>query len=85
MTKYFDKILIANRVRCAIRVMRLPVSDIDTVAIYSILTRTRSTSIRGRGVLCWRGTLESYLNKERICDIARKSAAEAIHPGYGFC
>ncbi|MCK9278288.1 MAG: ATP-grasp domain-containing protein, partial [Methanoculleus sp.] len=85
--KYFDKILIANRGEVAIRVMRACRElDIDTVAIYSEPDKNALHVKYADEAFCVGEAhpSKSYLNKERICDIARKSGAEAIHPGYGF-
>ena len=85
--KYFDKILIANRGEIAIRVMRACRElGIDTVAIYSEPDKN-ALHVKYADEAFYAGEAhpsKSYLNKERICDIARKSAADAIHPGYGF-
>lgn len=87
--KYFDKILIANRGEIAIRVMRACRElDIDTVAIYSEPDRNALHVKYADEAFCVGGEAhpsKSYLNKERICDVALKTGgAEAIHPGYGF-
>ena len=85
--KYFDKILIANRGEIAIRVMRACRElDIDTVAIYSDPDKNALHVKYADEAFCVGEAhpSKSYLNKERICDVAKKSAAEAIHPGYGF-
>ncbi len=85
--KYFDKILIANRGEVAIRVMRACRElDIDTVAIYSEPDKNALHVKYANEAFCVGEAhpSKSYLNKERICDIARKSGADAIHPGYGF-
>ncbi len=85
--KYFDKILIANRGEIAIRVMRACRElGIDTVAIYSEPDKN-ALHVKYADEAFYVGEAhpsKSYLNKERICDIAQKSGAEAIHPGYGF-
>jgi len=85
--KFFDKILIANRGEIAIRVMRACRElDIETVAIYSSAD-TNSLHVKYADEAFQVGEAhpsKSYLNMERIIDIARKSGAEAVHPGYGF-
>jgi pyruvate carboxylase subunit A len=85
--KYFDKILIANRGEIAIRVMRACRElGIETVAIYSDPDKNALHVKYADEAFCVGEAhpSKSYLNRERICDIARKSGAEAIHPGYGF-
>jgi pyruvate carboxylase subunit A len=85
--RYFDKVLIANRGEIAIRVMRACKElDIETVAIYSTPDKN-ALHVKYADEAFYVGEAhpsKSYLNMERIVDIARKSGAEAIHPGYGF-
>ncbi|WP_332449154.1 acetyl-CoA carboxylase biotin carboxylase subunit [Methanoculleus sp.] len=85
--KYFDKILIANRGEIAIRIMRACRElGIDTVAIYSDPDKN-ALHVKYADEAFNVGEAHpsrSYLNKERICDVAKKTGAEAIHPGYGF-
>ena len=85
--KYFDKILIANRGEIAIRIMRACRElGIETVAIYSEPDRNALHVQYADEAFCVGEAhpSKSYLNKERICNVAKKSGAEAIHPGYGF-
>jgi pyruvate carboxylase subunit A len=85
--KFFEKLLIANRGEIAIRVMRACRElDIETVAIYSDADRN-ALHVKYADEAFHVGEAhpsKSYLNMERIIDIAKKSGAEAIHPGYGF-
>jgi pyruvate carboxylase subunit A len=85
--KYFDKILIANRGEIAIRVMRAcREMNIDSVAIYSTVDKD-ALHVKYADEAFPVGEAppsKSYLNMERIIDIAKKSGSEAIHPGYGF-
>ena len=85
--KYFDKLLIANRGEIAIRVMRACRElDIETVAIYSSADKN-ALHVKYADEAFHVGEAhpsKSYLNMERIIDIAKKSGAEAVHPGYGF-
>lgn len=86
--KRINKILVANRGEIAIRIFRAATElGISTVAIYSqedmrALHRYKADEayLLGEDL----GPAESYLNIERIIQIAKEAGADAIHPGYGF-
>lgn len=83
----FEKILIANRGEIAIRVMRACRElDIQSVAIYSDAdTTSLYTNYADESYpLGNPSPAKSYLNIEKIIDIALESGSDAIHPGYGF-
>ncbi len=85
--KIFNKILIANRGEIAVRIIKAAKSmGIQTVAIYS---RPDEDSLHTRLAdesyfIGEQDLADSYLNVDKIMDIAIKSNCEAIHPGYGF-
>ena len=83
----FKKILIANRGEIAIRVVRAcREMGIRSVAVFSEADR-RALHVRYSDEAHFIGpspASESYLVIDKIIDVARKSDAEAIHPGYGF-
>ena len=87
MVKMFEKILIANRgeiARCIIRTCKK--MGIKSVAIYSSADKD-ALFVKEADEAFYIGgapSNESYLCGDKIIEIALKSGAEAIHPGYGF-
>jgi acetyl-CoA carboxylase biotin carboxylase subunit len=80
-------ILIANRGEIAVRVMRAcREMGIGTVAIYSDVDReARHVRYADRAFpLVGNAPGDTYLRVDKILDIAHRSGADAIHPGYGF-
>ena len=83
----FEKILIANRGEIACRIARTAKRlGIGTVAVYSEAD-ARALHVANCDEAWLIGPAhprESYLRGDRILDVATKSGARAIHPGYGF-
>src|SRR6476660_8395845 len=82
-----DKVLVANRGEIALRVMRTcRQMGIATVAVYSDadadapFVRFADEAVRIGAA----PARESYLVTSALLDAARRTAAQAIHPGYGF-
>ena len=83
----FTKVLIANRGEIACRVMRtLKKMGIASVAVYTAADAdSLHVSLADESFYIGHGLAsESYLDAQKILDIAKESGAEAIHPGYGF-
>jgi 3-methylcrotonyl-CoA carboxylase alpha subunit len=83
----FDKILIANRGEIACRVARTARRmGIATVAVFSDADlHSRHVALADEAFrIGTPAASDSYLRADRIIDAAKRSAAQAIHPGYGF-
>ncbi|MBN2639754.1 MAG: acetyl-CoA carboxylase biotin carboxylase subunit [Bacteroidales bacterium] len=81
------KILIANRGEIAIRVMNTcREMGIKTVAVYSEADYSSLHVSYADEAYCIgpAPSAESYLNIEKIIEVAKKTGTDAIHPGYGF-
>lgn len=86
-TKTIKKILIANRGEIALRVIQTASEmGIKTVTLYTDEEKSLPHSSAGDESFCLgSGALsETYLNQDKIIEIAKMSGADAIHPGYGF-
>ncbi len=85
--KLFKKILIANRGEIAVRIIKSANKlEINTVAIYSEVD-SDSLHVRLADEAYCLGEQElsdTYLNIEKIIDVAKKTGCDGLHPGYGF-
>ena len=80
-------VLIANRGEIAVRIIRACKDHgIKSIAIYSDEDRGAIHAISADASYSLHGitATQTYLDIEKIIDIARESGAEAVHPGYGF-
>jgi acetyl-CoA/propionyl-CoA carboxylase biotin carboxyl carrier protein len=81
------RVLIANRGEIAVRVIRACKDHgLESVAVYSEEDRNAIHSQMADSAFSLHGTTatETYLNIEKLIEIAKQSGADAVHPGYGF-
>ena len=82
-----NRVLIANRSEIALRVIRTARDmGVKSIAVYSDSDRDAQFVREADEAYALVGTAyaETYMNAERLLEIARKAEADAVHPGYGF-
>jgi propionyl-CoA carboxylase alpha chain len=87
MAKHIERLLIANRGEIARRIMRTANNmGISTVAIYADGDATEPFVKEADQAIALGGSssTDTYLNHAKVLAAAKRSGADAIHPGYGF-